>query len=576
MRKIFSFLALFSLLGNVYSQTQTITTLAPIQTSYCSGGNIIVSYETTGTFNFGTTFTAQLSDLWGDFSNPVDIGSVPVNTGLIPATIPVSTSFGVNYRVRVVTDNPYIEGSVSPLPPIVITNAAISATVLVSPNDTACFGDSITLSSNLNESYVWSTGETTSSITVTESGSYKVTVTNYFTGCEVTSDEKIITFNPPPPVNIGNDTAICDGDVLILDAGTGFVSYKWNDILTFSNEYYVHHAGVIYVEVTDTNYCKNSDTISIIVNQNPVVNLGNDTSFCGNVYFIDAGSGFIAYNWNNGLSYNQILQLNQPGLYHVLVTDSNLCKAVDTVEINIMHTPFLSLGNDLSVCGNNITLDAGSGYEIYDWNDGAANTQYYTITQSGTYFVLIVDSNGCKVSDTINVAINAVPQLYIGNDFTVGNNQTIVLNAGNNAEQYLWSNGSSNPILVLHSSELGEGVFVYWVTVFDDNGCSNTDSITITVDFSNAVNEIESSSFKNVFPNPFSEKAYITCPNPDGNPASLNLKVYDVLGRECFFSHSTFNDNIIIDAINQNNGMYTYILLKENNIIQKGRFIVNK
>jgi len=567
------FLYFISIVG--YSQTQTITTNSPVQTSFCAGGNILVPYTTQGSFNLGCFFTAQLSDMWGSFSNPVNIGTVPLNIGVIPGTIPSNTSFGVDYRVRVVSSNPYIVGSVSPLPPIVITSTAISATIFTNPGATGCKGDTIQLSTTLNASYHWSNGDTTRTIKVTQSGNYNVTVTNFITGCEVTSDNKVITVYPLPYLNLGHDTSICQGDVLPLDAGLGYTSYNWNNGLSNSHDFYVHDPGNYFVAVRDSNDCKNYDTIKVVVNINPVVNLGNDTSFCGNVYFLDAGSGFVSYYWNNGLSNNQILQVNHAGIYFVVVKDSNNCKDADTINIDIRHIPFLSLGNDLSMCGNSLTLNAGDGFVFYNWNDGASNNQYFTVTQSGSYHVMVVDTNYCKVSDTVNVTINPIPQVNLGNNIFAGNNQLIVLDAGAGYSQYFWSNGSSGRMLQIYTSDIGEGVFTYWVGVVDSNGCFNSDTIIITVDFSNAINEINSSNLMNVYPNPFKDKATIIFNKSINNAVSLQLDVYDDLGRLCIFEHTFFENRVLINAGSQKKGIYFYVISQDNNVIQKGRFVLN-
>jgi len=575
MKKTGLLLFFILIILTAHSQAQTITTSSPVQTSFCAGGNIVVPYTTTGTFSLGCIFTAELSDMWGNFSNPVNIGSLPLNLGVIPGTIPSNTTFGIDYRVRVVSSNPYIVGSVSPLPPIVITSSAISATLFTNPGSTGCKGDTIQLSTTLNASYHWSNGDTTRSINVTQSGSYKVTVTNYITNCEVTSDVKVITIHPLPVINLGPDTSICDGNVLILNAGSGNVSYNWNNGLSSSQFFFVNSTGNYFVTIKDSNNCKNHDTINVVVNPNPIVNLGNDTSFCGNVYYLDAGSGFVSYYWNNGLSFNQVLQVNHAGIYNVMVTDSNNCKAADTIVINIMHVPFLSLGNDISICGNSITLNAGDNFTSYNWNNGLAFTQYYTIIQSGSYHVVVSDSDNCKVSDTINIILNHLPPVFLGNDFVAGNNQLIVLDAGSGFSHYYWNDGSTGQTMQFNTSDLGEGVFTFWVNVIDSNGCFNSDTIKITIDFSNSINNLDKADGQNVFPNPFHEKANITLNNSVVSSALIQLNVYDALGRNIPFDISSYGNTITVNATNQNRGVYYYVVTQENHIIQKGRFVLN-
>ncbi len=71
-----------------------------------------VPYTTSGTFNSGNIFTAQLSDASGSFSSPVDIGTVAAtSSGTISATVPHTTPAGTGYRIRVISNDPVVLGS---------------------------------------------------------------------------------------------------------------------------------------------------------------------------------------------------------------------------------------------------------------------------------------------------------------------------------------------------------------------------------------------------------------------------------------------------------------------------------
>lgn len=164
-----------------------------LQTSTCAGGNVIVPFTVSGgNYSFGNVFTAQLSDMWGSFANPVNIGSVTwFTSGLIFATIPANTNFGFLYRVRIISSNPADTSNNSPNT-LVITQVAQLNTIIATPNDTACNGDTVTLYAvNPASSYSWSTGDTTQSIQVTQSGIYTVTTTDFLT-CQSSTEDTII------------------------------------------------------------------------------------------------------------------------------------------------------------------------------------------------------------------------------------------------------------------------------------------------------------------------------------------------------------------------------------------------
>ena len=89
---------------------QTITT-SITGTTFCAGVTVTGTYTTTGTFNTGNTFTAQLSDALGSFTSPVGLGAV--SGGTISVIIPANSSAGTGYRIRVISSNPVINGTVN-------------------------------------------------------------------------------------------------------------------------------------------------------------------------------------------------------------------------------------------------------------------------------------------------------------------------------------------------------------------------------------------------------------------------------------------------------------------------------
>ena len=184
----------------------TLTIDSVLQTSLCAGEPVIIPYTVSGgSYNFGNVFTAQLSELidpfclLDTFSNPLDIGtSFWWNSGFIIATVPDSTTLG-SYRVRIIASDPADTSSLSPNC-ITILNLPPEFVFTIVPNDTVCQGDTITLSVYdpfALYSYLWSNGETTQSIAVTQSGSYTVTIIDTF-GCESTSDTMVVTVENCP------------------------------------------------------------------------------------------------------------------------------------------------------------------------------------------------------------------------------------------------------------------------------------------------------------------------------------------------------------------------------------------
>ncbi|MDT8308781.1 MAG: lamin tail domain-containing protein, partial [Bacteroidales bacterium] len=120
----------------------------------------------------------------------------------------------------------------------------------------------------VGNTYLWSNGDSTESITVmpTTTTTYSVTVTNA-TGC-YSVDSVTIHVNPTPVVNLGPNTTFCNTESLTLDAGAGFASYLWSDLSTgqtlvldsFNLTVGTH---TISVTVTDTNGCEGVGSVEI-------------------------------------------------------------------------------------------------------------------------------------------------------------------------------------------------------------------------------------------------------------------------------------------------------------------------
>ena len=128
--------------------------------------------------------------------------------------------------------------------------------------DTAiCFGERVTLTASGGESYHWNNGESGASLTVSPETDTKYTVVITNGGqCAVDTFVTVVV-HPLPAVSLGADTAVCNGESLLLDAGA-FFSWQWNTgevLQTLTVDTTGHYA----VTVTDDNGCENSDTVYV-------------------------------------------------------------------------------------------------------------------------------------------------------------------------------------------------------------------------------------------------------------------------------------------------------------------------
>ncbi len=139
-------------------------------------------------------------------------------------------------------------------------------------------------------------------------------------------------------LDLGNDVNSCDGQAVVLDANVPGAVYLWSTG-AFTQTILVSTTGSYWVTVT-YNGCVQHDTILVIFNPLPLINLGNDTTICTtSSVTLDAGPGFTSYIWTDG-STGQTFTLNGSagaGVYTVGVPrpDSAGCENSDAVNITV-------------------------------------------------------------------------------------------------------------------------------------------------------------------------------------------------------------------------------------------------
>ena len=293
----------------------------------------------------------------------------------------------------------------------IVSFTGSSFAVNLGKDTTICSGSSLILNAgNAGSTYLWSTGETTQTISVNNSNAYYVQVSN---GICIATDTINVAVSAQLNVNLGNDTTICAGNSVILDAGNAGSTYTWSGNTgnaTTQTVTVTPASGTTTYTVTVSNgACTGQGSRNITVSSSLPVNLGADTAICaGNSITLDAGYPGAVYTWNDAVS-TQTRNITTAGTYKVSV-NNNGCVGEDEINIALMNPPSaINLGNDINMCfGNSVELDAGDqGGAAYVWSTGAT-TQKITVTGSGTYHVSVT---GCSVTvrDTINVTMGNLP-----------------------------------------------------------------------------------------------------------------------------------------------------------------------
>ena len=389
--------------------------------------------------------------LWQD--NSSDSSYTAYNTGVYWVT--VTDIYGCH-----ATDSVY--ASFLPLPEIDIGN------------DTSfCPGEGIVLNAGSGYlSYLWQDNDTTQYYSVTQSGLYWVTAYN---GCGEDTDSIYIEVYPQPEPDLGPDTTICYGESILLNPGGSYVSYIWQDNSTLAF-YTVTSSGTYSVTVENNYGCYGEDEVYINISTSQV-DLGGDNQMCeGETEVLDAGEGYVAYLWQDNTT-EQTYTVSLPGTYSVIVEDEYGCETSDEVTYLFYPYPNPGLGPDQTICeGESTLLQAPEGEFVYYWN-GTEGGQSYEVSSSGQYTLTMV--NPCdSVSDEIEVNVDPLPEIYLGEDNILFPGQTIELDAGFGFDEYIWQDGSGGQYLVVTENNINTSNPYYHVEV-TEGICKGSDTIKI-------------------------------------------------------------------------------------------------
>ncbi len=504
--------------------TATITAGGP--TTFCTGGSVTLTASSGSSYLWSTGATTQSisANTGGNYSVTVTNASgcsatsspttVTVNanpaasitaggptTFCIGGSVTLTASPAASYRWStgattssiIISDNFVYSGSytvtvtnasgcsATSSPMTVTTTAGPAASISSYGPTTFCAGGSVMLSASGGTSYLWSTGATTSSITVSTSGSYSATVTDA-NGCSATTATVPVTVeaNPTATITAGGPTTFCAGGSVTLTASSGS-SYLWSTGATTSS-IAVSAGGSYSVTVTNASGCSaTSAPTAVTVNANPAASItaGGPTTFCaGGSVTVTASSGS-SYLWSNGATTSSIT-VSTGGSYSVTVTNASGCSATSAptaVTVNANPAASITAGGPTTFCaGGSVTLTASSG-SSYLWSTGAT-TSSITVNAGGSYTVRVTNAAGCNTTSAATaVTVNANPTATItaGGPTAICPGDSVTLTASSGTS-YLWSNGATTPSI----SATAAGS--YSVTVTNASGCSATSApVAVTV-----------------------------------------------------------------------------------------------
>ncbi|MCC7301592.1 MAG: gliding motility-associated C-terminal domain-containing protein [Bacteroidia bacterium] len=343
--------------------------------------------------------------------------------------------------------------------------------------------------------YLWLPGnQTTSSITGLCVGTYSVIITDV-QGCldtiavNVLGNTVIAFATTSTNIQCSN---VCTGTAMVINlvGGTAPYSYSWTDPFgQFTPQATGLCAGTYTVTVTDANGCFTTQSVTITATPPIVVTSALTPPSCGMcngqiVLTPTGGTAPYTYIWNNGQTTASVTGICA-GLYQVTITDANGCSQTFNIPVSNPGAPTPNVTIVNPPCSNTCTGSAtaaptgGTAPYTYNWLPGGQTTSSINGLCPGTYYVQVIDANGCITTDTVVISaptqIQGNPMIIHTDCGACQGSITMSPSGGTAPYTYLWLPGNQ---VTAGISNLCAGV--YTVTITDANGCTESYTIPVT------------------------------------------------------------------------------------------------
>ncbi len=347
---------------------------------------------------------------------------------------------------------------------------------------------------NNNEGVQYSDWKT-ASFPVENEGRYSVTVVDEY-GCM--ANDYVDVFQLPEPNLLANEVSVCQDDLLSVSVDEGYSSYLWsNGDRDNQTQIITNSIGEIKlgITVTDEKGCVANDSISVIVNAIPTIQL-NKTEVCSGSSVVNM-SDFVRYEWIfNGDILNTVETQNWivpgvSGIYTITGWTADGCMISEDVNITVHSLPEISLEEKMACSGTLVEINGPTGFTSYNWSTGE-NTQNITLNNAGNYWLEVTDANGCSGRADASLSYIQPMNIDLGEDKNECVGVSVQLVGNDDYTNYNWSfEPASNPgayvsinpeeenVCVIQDAQLlNSGV--YYVEAKDINGCAVSDNVKMT------------------------------------------------------------------------------------------------
>ena len=258
---------------------------------------------------------------------------------------------------------------------------------------------------------------------------------------------------------------------------------------------------------------------------------------------VEGGSGNYAYSWTSepegytSTEQDPVFESIMENTTFFVEVDDGENQVTGNVEVMVHPKPQVDLGTDVSICqGEEHTFMAEGDYASYLWSNGSTNDEI-TVSESGEYWVEVTNEFGCVNTDTVSLMVNPLPQISLGPDTMICEDEILVLDAGNPDASHYWSTGATTQTISIDTNHYDFGTYEFWVEVTDMNSCVNYDTVAVELkNCSFGVDEIFAKTSLQIYPNPNEGSFTLTLQSPANQ--ILNISILNSSGRKIYSAES--------------------------------------
>lgn len=345
-------------------------------------------------------------------------------------------------------------------------------------------------------SYFWTPASDLSSSIIDNPTASPIVTTTYtveirdVSGCTDTASVRV-NVHLPPPAFAGEDTSICIGDQITLQASGGII-FEWTPAVGLSSTTIANPVASptltseYLLTVTDVNGCQETDNILITVNELPNVNAGENMALCRRDFVQLQATGATQYQWqpavglDNPSISNPQASPDMTTTYTVIGIDNNGCVNRDDVDVTVFQLPVISAEDYYEICvGQEIPISVEGG-SSHIWSTGQRRDQIKVSPAfTETFWAIPLSEDGCE-GDTFYIEVyveRELPRAEFRPSEEEGFYPFDVLfeNQSRNATRYFWDFGDGNvseEVDPMHTFNL-PGEYEVRLTVDNEIGCPN-------------------------------------------------------------------------------------------------------